>query len=100
MFFLSLNKFKNNPLFKKKTTQPHNFYHNYMSIGIENVLLASYFSHSVVAFLLAFLGLKEKVCGTLGSKAVTHPCTERALHCLTSGIGRELVLSVWYGRRH
>ncbi|ESO94756.1 hypothetical protein LOTGIDRAFT_117771 [Lottia gigantea] len=33
-------------------------------------------------------------------QAVTHPSTNRARHCLTSVIGRELVLSTWYGRRH
>ena len=29
-----------------------------------------------------------------------HPSTNRALRCLTSGIGREPVFSTWYGRRH
>ena len=33
------------------------------------------------------------------SQAVTHPRTNPARHCLTSVIRRELVLSVWYGRR-
>ena len=32
------------------------------------------------------------------SKAVSHPSTNRAQHCLTSVIGRELVYSMWYGR--
>ena len=32
------------------------------------------------------------------SQAVTHPSTNRAQHCLTSVIGRELVCSMWYGR--
>jgi hypothetical protein len=33
------------------------------------------------------------------SQAVTHPSTNLAQCCLTSVIGRELVLSTWYGRR-
>ena len=31
---------------------------------------------------------------------VTHKSTNPAQHCLTSVIRQELVLSVWYGRRH
>ena len=34
------------------------------------------------------------------SQAVTHPSTNSAQCCLTSVIGRELVYSTWYGRRH
>ena len=34
------------------------------------------------------------------SQAVTHPSTNTTQCCLTSVIGRELVLSTWYGRRH
>ena len=34
------------------------------------------------------------------SQAVTHPSTNRARGCLTSVIGRELVYSIRYGRRH
>ena len=34
------------------------------------------------------------------SQAVTHPSTNATQCCLTSVIGRELVLSTWYGRRH
>jgi len=30
----------------------------------------------------------------------THPSTNAAQSCLTSVIGRELVFSTWYGRRH
>ena len=33
------------------------------------------------------------------SQAVTHPSTNGAQHCLTSVIRRELVCSMWYGRR-
>ncbi|ESO83858.1 hypothetical protein LOTGIDRAFT_132613, partial [Lottia gigantea] len=40
------------------------------------------------------------VYSTRCSQAVTHPSTNRARRCLTSVIGRELVLSTWYGRRH
>ncbi|ESO98699.1 hypothetical protein LOTGIDRAFT_101925, partial [Lottia gigantea] len=45
---------------------------------------------------------KEKtgVYNTRCSQAVTHPSTNRARRCLTSVIGRELVLSTRYGRRH
>ena len=38
--------------------------------------------------------------GTLYSQAVTHPSSNHARCCLTSVIGRELVFSTWYGRRH
>ncbi|KAL5015588.1 hypothetical protein ScPMuIL_007327, partial [Solemya velum] len=41
-----------------------------------------------------------KVYCTRYSQAVTHPSTNRARRCLTSVIGREPVLSTWYGRRH
>ena len=34
------------------------------------------------------------------SQAVTHPSNNTTQRCLTSVIGRELVLSTWYGRRH
>ena len=34
------------------------------------------------------------------TQAVTHPGTDWARRCLTSGVGREPVLSTLYGRRH
>ena len=37
---------------------------------------------------------------TAYSQAVTHPSTNAAQYCLTSVIGRELVLSIRYGRIH
>ena len=40
-----------------------------------------------------------KAYNTCCSQAVPHPGTEQARHWLTSVIGREPVLSVWYGRR-
>ena len=43
---------------------------------------------------------KKEAYNTCCSQAVTHPSTEQARHCLTSVIRRELVYSVWYGRRH
>jgi hypothetical protein len=42
---------------------------------------------------------KEEAYGTWYSQAVTHPSTNQARRCLTSVIGRELVLSTWYGRK-
>ena len=42
---------------------------------------------------------KKEAYNTCCSQAVTHPSTEQARHCLTSVIRRELVYSVWYGRR-
>ncbi len=45
------------------------------------------------------VGDEKKVYGTRYSQAVTHPSTNRARRCLTSVIGREPVLSTWYGRR-
>ena len=39
-----------------------------------------------------------KANSTWCSQAVTHPSTNQAQRCLTSVIGRELVLSTWYGR--
>ena len=41
---------------------------------------------------------KRGANSTRGSQAVSHPSTNRAQHCLTSVIGRELVYSMWYGR--
>ena len=41
---------------------------------------------------------KLKANSTWCSQAVTHPSTNQAQRCLTSVIGRELVLSTWYGR--
>jgi hypothetical protein len=43
---------------------------------------------------------KAKAYDTAYSQAVTHPSTNAAQSCLTSVIGRELVFSTWYGRRH
>ena len=42
----------------------------------------------------------QKAYNTEYSQAVTHPSTNSAQCCLTSVIGRELVYSTWYGRRH
>ena len=42
----------------------------------------------------------SKAYNTRYSQAVTHPSTNRARGCLTSVIGRELVHSTRYGRRH
>jgi hypothetical protein len=42
----------------------------------------------------------KKAYDTAYSQAVTHPSTNAAQSCLTSVIGRELVFSTWYGRRH
>ena len=41
-----------------------------------------------------------KAYNTRYSQAVTHPSTNWARGCLTSVIGRELVYSTRYGRRH
>ena len=43
---------------------------------------------------------KKEAYNTCCSQAATHPSTKQALHCLTSVTRRELVYSVWYGRRH
>ncbi|ESO86400.1 hypothetical protein LOTGIDRAFT_76989, partial [Lottia gigantea] len=52
------------------------------------------------AFNLVWTKYQQKgVYSTRCSQAVTHPSTNRARRCLTSVIGRELVLSTWYGRR-
>ena len=45
-------------------------------------------------------GKVQNVYSNLYSQAVTHPSTNRSQPCLTSVIGRELVYSRWYGRRH
>ena len=42
---------------------------------------------------------QENVYNIVYSQAVTHPSTNTTRCCLTSVIGRELVLSTWYGRR-
>ena len=41
----------------------------------------------------------QNVYNIVYSQAVTHPSTNTTQCCLTSVIGRELVLSTWYGRR-
>ena len=45
----------------------------------------------------AHIKKKKKVQDRL---PVTHPSTGQAQFCLTSVIGREPVLSMWYGLRH
>ena len=45
-------------------------------------------------------GKKWFAYGTRRTLAVTHPVTNRARRCLTSVIGRELLVSTCYGRRH
>ena len=45
-------------------------------------------------------GKKWFAYGTRHTLAVTHPVTNRARRCLTSVIGRELLVSTCYGRRH
>ena len=42
----------------------------------------------------------QNVYNIVYSQAVTHPSTNTTQCCLTSVIGRELVFSTWYGRRH
>ena len=44
--------------------------------------------------------ISKKVYSTEYSQAVTHPSTNSAQYCLTTVIRRELVHSIWYGRRH
>ena len=51
-------------------------------------------------FVLIRIWSAKKVYSILYSQAVTHPSTNRTQPCLTSVIGRELVYSRWYGRRH
>ena len=43
---------------------------------------------------------KMNAYSTEYSQVVTHPSTNSAQCCLTAVIGRELVFSTWYGRRH
>ena len=43
--------------------------------------------------------IKSKAYSTWGSKAVAQPSTSQARRGLTSVIGREPVLSAWYGRK-
>ena len=42
----------------------------------------------------------QKAYSTRDSQAVSDPSTNRAQRCLTSQIGRDGVLSTWYGRKH
>ena len=63
------------------------------------------FSQGVVSQSVSLLVTKggktmQNVYSNLYSQAVTHPSTNRSQPCLTSVIGRELVYSRWYGRRH
>ena len=43
---------------------------------------------------------EKKVYDTGCSQAVTVPSTNPSQQCLTWQIGRDAVLSLWYGRRH
>jgi hypothetical protein len=45
------------------------------------------------------LPISKKAYSTWGSKAVAQPSTSQARRGLTSVIGREPVLSAWYGRK-
>ena len=56
--------------------------------------------HDKSLIYLADLVDKTKAYDTKYSQAVTHPSTNFARQGLTSVIGREPVLSLWYGRRH
>ena len=54
-----------------------------------------------MTFRWLFISLfRQKGYNTWCSQAVSHPSTNQALRCLTSVIGRELMLSTWYGRSH
>ena len=50
-------------------------------------------------FCHTFGRFRQNVYNIVYSQAVTHPSTNTTQCCLTSVIGRELVLSTWYGRR-
>lgn len=56
--------------------------------------------HNTHARNLATREKQKRAYDTAYSQAVTHPSTNAAQSCLTSVIGRELVFSTWYGRRH
>ena len=43
--------------------------------------------------------LKQKAYSTWDSQAVSDPSTNQARRCLTWQIGRDAVLSTWYGRK-
>ena len=51
-------------------------------------------------YLMPLIQAQQNVYNIAYSQAVTHPSTNATQCCLTSVIGRELVLSTWYGRRH
>ena len=44
-------------------------------------------------------GKEEKAYSTWDSQAVSDPSTNQARRCLTWQIGRDAVLSTWYGRK-
>ena len=53
----------------------------------------------VSVYLMPLIQAQQNVYNIAYSQAVTHPSTNTTQCCLTSVIGRELVLSTWYGRR-
>ena len=48
----------------------------------------------------SFVGRKIFAYSTWDSQAVSDPSTNQAQRCLTWQIGRDVVLSTWYGRKH
>ena len=49
--------------------------------------------------VLQIVKAKNNADNTRDSQAVPHPSTNRAQRCLTWQIGRDAVLSTWYGRQ-
>ena len=99
---------------KKKTRKKYVFFFqsflfgepSQILIGPRRVLSKRPSSYCLISLLKRCVSVQsriwsaKKVYSILYSQAVTHPSTNRTQPCLTSVIGRELVYSRWYGRRH
>ena len=84
------------PTYSNRSTHPPSLLKNCTNLLHKNVWKR--FPDDFEPIAEKLMRKKKKANSTWCSQAVTHPSTNQAQRCLTSVIGRELVLSTWYGR--